>query len=509
MRSFALIALLFVILATCPSTVAGSCIVQTTRAAKQKERRTNPPAAENAARQAQAKAKEIFEEGQRYHETGNFDAAIERYSAALEIIPEFVEALYQRGMAHLALKRFDSASADLGRVVDTEKELLPADLQTAELNVRSLFARAHSALGEIRLAQGGPDDAIGHFRRAVELDGNLIRPRVQWASTLMDRGDYARAEEILQRAVQDRLASTDVFLLLGHAQEMNKRPDTALESYSRALALDGKNLAARRRRAALWEAKEQWEKAGEDLAAVMLAQPSVETALTLGRLWLRAKNPDRAATAYGEGLKLDPNNLEIHMSILELSAAARRAEAAAYHADEIVRLASTRAEILGRLGQLMMEVDPRRAANAYSRAAALEPENAVYQIGLGTALVRLRKMPEAIAVLSAAVAKSPQNYNAHANLATALFEQKNYAGATAEFEWIIQNKPDAVVAYYFLGICYDKLQFYPRALQAFEKFIEQADPLRNKAEMENVKYHLPALRHLVDQGKGKTERRKS
>ena len=91
----------------------------------------------------------------------------------------------------------------------------------------------------------------------------------------------------------------------------------------------------------------------------------------------------------------------------------------------------------------------------------------------------------------------PDNYVAHANLATALYELKNYAEALPEYEWLIKAKPDLVVAYYFIAIAHDKLGEYEDALAAYEHFLARADPTINQLEIEKVKLRLPPLQNQI------------
>ena len=63
---------------------------------------------------------------------------------------------------------------------------------------------------------------------------------------------------------------------------------------------------------------------------------------------------------------------------------------------------------------------------------------------------RLRRFAEAAGILRRVLKDNPTNYPAHANLATALYELKQYAQAVSEFEWVVANKPEIIVAHYLL-----------------------------------------------------------
>ena len=100
------------------------------------------------------------------------------------------------------------------------------------------------------------------------------------------------------------------------------------------------------------------------------------------------------------------------------------------------------------------------------------------------------------------IALAPDHYAAHANLATALYSQKLYSEALAEYDWILRKKPDLAVAYYFIATAHDNLEEYPEALVAYETFMARADAKTNQLEIEKVKLRLPSLRRQIQLGEG-------
>ena len=97
---------------------------------------------------------------------------------------------------------------------------------------------------------------------------------------------------------------------------------------------------------------------------------------------------------------------------------------------------------------------------------------------------------------------SPENYAAHANLATALYESKRYQEAIPEYQWILNAKPDVAVAHYFIATSHDYLGEYPEALASYEKFLSVADAKTNQLEIDKVNLRLPTLRRQIQLGEG-------
>src|SRR6185503_5321018 len=160
------------------------------------------------------------------------------------------------------------------------------------------------------------------------------------------------------------------------------------------------------------------------------------------------------------------------------------------------------AMLLARLGVAFRTIDPKRSLDYYKRAATIEPANVDYATGYSSALVQARRFPEATGILRRVIADAPENYAAHANLATALYEGKQYAAALTEYEWLLKAKPDLSVAYYFIATAHDYLGEYNEALAAYEAFIGHADAATNQLEIEKVKLRLPSLRRQIQLGQG-------
>ncbi len=116
--------------------------------------------------------------------------------------------------------------------------------------------------------------------------------------------------------------------------------------------------------------------------------------------------------------------------------------------------------------------------------------------------MQARRFGEAAVILRRVTQVAPDNYVAHANLATALYELKQFPAAVAEYEWLLKAKPDLHVAYYFIATAHDYLGEYDQALEAYESFLARADAKANQLELEKVKLRLPSLRRQIQLGQG-------
>ena len=152
-------------------------------------------------------------------------------------------------------------------------------------------------------------------------------------------------------------------------------------------------------------------------------------------------------------------------------------------------------------------IDTERALVEYQAAAKLEPTQPRHQVGVASALVRLRRYQEAVPLLRQVLSsglKEEVAYFAHTNLATALFELDDFGAAAVEYVWILrkqQSRGDvkrAAITLYFIGVCFDKLHDFEQALKAYEQFLSIASS-DNQLEIEKIKLRLPSLRRQIEQ----------
>lgn len=466
----------------------------------QKPSRPSPPPRPAPEADVRRQAVTEFEEGQKAHAQGRLAEAIAHYSRALELIPDFPEALYQRALAELSLGQMEQAAGDLAHLIELEKDLLP-DLDAADPSVRSFFARVHNLQAELFIRQNDPARAEEELTKALARDPGWPRARLNLASLFLSRRALDRAIAELQQVTAGEAPPAEAFTLLGAAYEQAGRADDAIEQYSRALALDPNDRLAREGRSRLLLQRKDYLRAVEDLEILQRADPSPERALQLADAYAHMNKDDQAIALCQKLLLEDPQNRPARDRLIAWLAKSGRTADALAEARRATELFPTDATAWGRLGELLLSTDAEEAARAFSRAVALEPSNIVFRANYGSALLKSHRFSDALEEFQAVLARDPQNAHAHAGMATALYELKDYAQAAHHFGWIVERQPQQPVAHYFLAICYDRLGQHQPALTLYEKFIALADPTKHKNEIENARLRIPALKRLIEETK--------
>ncbi len=435
----------------------------------------------------------LFERGQGAHARGEFEKALDYYEQAIKVRPEFPEAEFQRGNALVSLGRADEAQAAFRRAIALKKN----------------WSLPYSALGALLMRRERDHEAADLFQQALSID-NQDNVALRLLSELRLReGNAKEALTLATRATQNPDAPKSAWVGLAIAQRANANKEAARKTLDQVLADEPTNLAALLERADLLTDEKAYDLAITDLKAAEKLRPADKVVLSrLAYVYQQAGRSEEAATvAKAAGLEIQQNSADDKIRVIgtpeEIEAANSEDRKVARAAiEKLIEKNPRSAMLLARLGASYRVDDPARSLELYRRAAELQPTEAEYAVGYAAALVQTRRFSEAANILRQVVKRNPDNYPAHANLGTALYEMKQYALAVPEFEWVLAAKPDVVVAHYFIATSHDYLGEYPEALAAYEKFLASADLKTNQLEIEKVKLRLPTLQRQIQLGEG-------
>jgi tetratricopeptide (TPR) repeat protein len=422
-----------------------------------------------------------FEQGQNAQERGDLNTALQFYTTAISADASLYQAYYQRATALMSLGREAEAQADLKKVV----ELQPG------------FARAHRGLGQIFLDRGQLEDARNALARAIELDPKLTGVRIYYASVLLRTGEPQRAVEHLRFAIEQREEVPLAYALVGVAEERVGKTAEAFADYSKALELDANNATAREGRGRLFEARGERARAIEDYSAAYRSQPSRELAIKLAEMHTSAGQSQAAIQLYRRLLLEKPDDLASRVEMACLMLENGQGDEAEKEMARVVAAKPKDSKLLARAGDFFFKEKPLQAADYYKQSLQADPKNNRARVQFGASLVRSMQIDAAMPVLTEALSLEPDNYAAHASLATALFKQKRYVEAAREFIWIIRVRSDVPASYYFLAISFDHLGDCAQALRAYQDFVRRADPAANKSEIEEANARVGQLQRLI------------
>ncbi|MGI8555190.1 MAG: tetratricopeptide repeat protein [Pyrinomonadaceae bacterium] len=435
--------------------------------------------------QQQPDAVKLFNQGQDAHEKGDFQTAIKFYDEALKTNPEFPEAEYQRGAAFAALGKTDEAAKSLRRAAELrESWSLPL------ITLGSLLARKNDFA-----------EAEKFLTKAVVLDEKNADANIALAELYLRKKPAPETLKNFLTKLQNLTAepnpSAALWAARGAVERALNNKEAAQKSLNNALAINPNDDFALSETAEMFLAAGNFAKATEAAKSLVRVLPhSTSAKILLARAFLGG---GKTADALEILDNLDSSNAEV--VALKDSLLINNSQDAAMLENQLAKEPKN-ADILSRLCVLRRVSNPPQALDYCRRASEIEPNNLNHYIAYGAALVQAKQFENAISLFRKVLQIAPGNYTAHANLATALFESKNYAAAKTEYEWLAKKEPDLAITYYLLGITHDQLQEYAEALENYQKFLSLADNKQNQLEIDKVNLRLPSLQKLIKQ-KGK------
>ncbi len=218
--------------------------------------------------------------------------------------------------------------------------------------------RLHYALGGLLVAEGRDQQAIDHFRRAVELDSGLRDARIKLGNALARKGEFAEA----------------------------------VTQYDAVLAADADNVSALGQRAAARTNLGQVTEARSDLERLIGLRPDDREAhLRLAGVLERLEQSETAVTHLVKAIALaptPPEKAEAHVRFAELLRRQGKVRSAAeqYQAAQIVD--PEHGPAYTGMASLLAEVGSfREAALVYHQLIRLQPKNAEARMAEVTALI--------------------------------------------------------------------------------------------------------------------------
>jgi tetratricopeptide (TPR) repeat protein len=307
--------------------------------------------------------------------------------------------------------------------------------------VRPDYVNAHFHLGLLLNARRERDAAIGAFREVIRLQPGYTDAHINLGLLLSDRREWDAAGAAFREAI--RLAPRQPIPHAGWGDVLRAkgRLDEATAAYREAIELDPNCTAARTGlglallvdKGNLLRAKGRLDEATAAYREAIELDPNYTAARTgLGLALFDKGNVDDALAAFREALRLDPNNARNHFNLGNALRAKRQlADAVAAH-KEAVRLDPTVALYHTNLGvALIAKGDADGATAALTRAVEIDPTDPQNHRNLGWLYGQLKRYPEAIACLRAAIERAPRYAEAHGLLGEALFRSGDVSGARA------------------------------------------------------------------------------
>ena len=283
-----------------------------------------------------------------------------------------------------------------------------------------------------------------------------ITPEVEQAELAIERNEYAQAESLLTKATSEHAEDYRAWYDLGYAQNALGKPDAAIGSYRKAVALKADIFEANLNLGILL-AKQGQPDAETFLRNATQLKPSARPEEGWERAWLslghvlEKKDAAAALEAYAKAAQLQPRDAEPHLSAGALLEAQKDFAAAEKEFRSAAELDPKSNDALAGVVNAATKGGNLAGAEAALRQyLQVNPDNAAAQAQLGRVLA-LENKPEAVAHLEDAVRVNPSDADLRRELAVLYLKNKEFAKAEAMLRPLAQSQAADATVHRMLG----------------------------------------------------------
>jgi tetratricopeptide (TPR) repeat protein len=386
-------------------------------------------------RDPNVRKQKYLESGERYFAKAEYQAASIQFRNALQEDPQFPAAHYQLARTCLKLQEWDNAFQELQRTVELEPQNYPARLDLANLLLAAAQLKPAQEQLDLLLSRE-PDNGDAHFNVDVHLaKGNVLAAELQFPDAIKE----------VQRALSLDPRRADSYLALAELQLRNNQTDAAERNFKKAAELSPKAINPQLALGGYYESRQRFAEAEQQfIRASEVDRQDPNPCIALARLYL------------AEGKKKDAEEF------LRRSKSDFPDDSVGY------RLLGDFYFAAGNLDDALTE---------YSELSREHPQDPVVAKNYVQILILKNRLDEARKLNDAALKARPGDVDALIERGQIQTAEGHPSDAVETLQTAIKNDPNNGLAYYHLGISFDRLKNSGLAEKAWQ------DAVRHRADL--------------------------
>jgi tetratricopeptide (TPR) repeat protein len=324
------------------------------------------------------------------------------------------------------------------------------------------------------------DESIAAYRKSVAAKPDVFESNLN-LGLMLDRAKNPDAEQFLRAATTLKPTSNvaegqaRACLALAHLLE-NKKPTEALAAYAKASELTPNDPEPHLSAGLLHERQKEFSDAEAEYKRVLTLDPnSTDAAVGLTNIYMKSNRLSDAEPLLRRLADERPNDAVIHLQLGRVLAAENKKDDAIAAMQNAVKLAPD-AEAQREIADLYASAGKNDLAEAAYRALltshANDPE---IHRGLGQALLRQKKFPEAQQEFLTALRLKRDWPDIYVDLAFAASENKNYELTVRALNGrAMLNTEMPAICFFLRASAYDHLRDYKLAVLDYHHFLDVA-----------------------------------
>lgn len=391
----------------------------------------------------------------------NVTGAIEAYRTASRKDPLLAEAKGQLGLLllqqgarqeasvalfeALQLKANPRYSRALGEIF-LEGKLYALALHHYQQTLPTSAADASMHVNMARCYLGLGDQAKAHesLLEALRLEPGNEMAHLELAGIYREEKLYDKAVAELRSAVAGNPDNRDIHLNLAQVLELMGKPAEADKEYALAGVKRTVNATDHLRRAAMYQAAEEFAKEAAEYTTLLLIQPDTPGIREkLGDARLKAGHDSEAIAAYDEAIRRREGTSRILYNLGTLYERKGDLDEAIRRFSEAIRLDSGNSDARRRLAEIYtLRGDFTAAIGEYQELIARHGDNPLNYYKLARLLEKKRDYQAAISAYTKAIKLDQDNIEAHRGIALLHLKRKTPDEAEKHFRAVLRLNPN-------------------------------------------------------------------
>jgi Flp pilus assembly protein TadD len=324
------------------------------------------------------------------------------------------------------------------------------------------------------------EESISAYRKSVAAKPDVFESNLN-LGLMLARSSNPEAEEFLRAATA--LTPTNhveegrarAWLALAHLAE-NKKPEEALQDYSKAAELIPKDSEPHLFAGALYERQKQFFDAEAEYKQALALDPhSSEAAVALANIYMKSNRLEEAEPLLRRlAAEQRPEDEAVHLQLARVLDAENKKDDAVAELQIALKLAPSDLDAQREIAGLYASAGKNDLAEAsYRTLIAAQPNDPESHRGLGKALLLQKKFPEAQQEFLVALRLKRDSPDVYVDLAFAANENKNYELVVRALNGrTMLNAELPPICYFLRASAYDHLHDYKQAALDYHHFLD-------------------------------------
>ena len=411
---------------------------------------------------------------------------------ALELNKTSQEAWFQMGNANSYINKFNEAIECYKKAHEFgyENEKLYNNLGSAYLKKGDLdnalkyyneglkynenFSLLLNSLGYCYLKKGEFDKALHYLEKAIESDPKYSAPLTNIGNIYNEKGDYDEALKYYYKAIEIETDDSHAINNLGTVYFYLKNYGEAIKYFKRAIEIEPDYGDPWTNLGAIYSEKSEYEK------AIECYDKALELDFTLFKAWYNKGNAyskmndlPNAVNSYKESIKINASYFPSWSNLGVIFSEIKNYSEAEKCFKKAIDINPNSIIDLFNLGNLYRyRGDFTKAIKFYQKAIQLDTNNGSAWFNQGISYLMIKDFDMAINCLEEATYLLPQNHGIWGNLGMAYEGKMDYDNAIKCFYKVLEINPNDILALNTIGQIYIKMNMAGKAIPFLKKALE-------------------------------------